>query len=261
MKKLTKKNIRHYSRRYAKSKVGATLIELIAVIAILAITSSSCLSAMFAMVDVSKRGNQVSESQRICALLGEQFLLYGNTAVDAQAYCSASATPPLSDPRTPFPGYNAYDGSTGFMDAMNTSESYGIYNDYFVYASTTQESTIVFSRFDTTNPLGHGPKSITTIEGVKQIDFEIKPFECFNDPEHPSSKVTKYILRYKILTVYDYEITGGVVMNNTIDGVTIPSFDNVSIVTDTDISDGITPANGDTKLRIRSTNRKLVERD
>ena len=115
MKKLTKKNIRHYSRKYAKSKAGTTLIELIAVIAILAITSSSCLSAMFAMVDVSKRGQQISESQRICALLGEQFLLYGNTATYVQAYYTGSYTPPITDPRSSFPGYHAYSSTNLWM--------------------------------------------------------------------------------------------------------------------------------------------------
>lgn len=264
MKKLTTKNIRHYSRRYAKSKTGTSLVELIAVIAILAITSSSCLSAMFAMVDVSKRGQQVSESQRICALLGEQFLLYGNTAVEVAAYYDSPTTPSPGDPRIHFNGYHAYDSVSniyGFMDAMNTSADYGDFNDFFVTASTTQKSTIVFSRFDTTLPLSHGPKTITSIEGVEKIDFEILPFECFYNPDQPSDVVTKYILRYTILTVYGYEITGGVVMNNTIDGVTIPAFDNVSIVTDPDLDDGVSPTNSDTILRIRSTNRQDVDRD
>ena len=144
---------------------------------------------------------------------------------------------------------------------MNTTTFYGDFNDFFVSASTTQNSTIVFSRFDTTLPSGHGPSNITTIDGVEKIDFEVVPFECFNDPDNIASTVTKYILRYKILTIYGYEITGGVVMNNTVDTVTISSFDNVSIVTDDDVTDGVSPTNSDTILRIRSTNRQDVDRD
>ena len=241
MKKLTKRNIKHYSRRYAKSKAGSTLIELIAVIAILAITSSSCLSAMFAMVDVAKRGQQISESQRICALLGEQFSLYGNTAKEMQNYNS-----------TTFPGYHAY--PSGFMDATN---GYGDYVDYFVSASSTQDSTIVFSRFDTTNPSGYGEKSITTIDGVKEISFEVSSFECYDAPGSTPgatpSTVDKFILRYTITTIYDYTITGGVVMNNV--DSPIGTFTNVTITTKTD-----TIAANDTKIRIRSTNRELVDR-
>ena len=251
MKKLTKKNIRHYSRRYAKSKAGTTLVELIAVIAILAITSSSCLSAMFAMVDVSKRGQQISESQRICALLGEQFLLYGNTA----SYVDSYATLPT------LKAYNETSEPNGFMDAQNTSGSYGDKCDYFIQASKTQNSTIEFSRFDTTLPGGHGLKTITSIDGVKQIDFTVSPLYYYDNPSNATHTKTKYVLRYTILTIYDYEITGGVVLNNTVEGDAISPFSYVSIVTDPDVTDGTEPYGLKTTVRIRSTNRKLVDRD
>lgn len=247
MKKITKKNIRHYSRRYVKSKAGTTLIELIAVIAILAITSSSCLSAMFSMVQVSERGQQISEAQRICALLGEQFSLYGNTACQLESYVA-------------LPALKAYPAhANGFMDAQNTSADHGDYCDYFIRPSQTQNSTIEFSRFDTTMPGGYGLKKITTIEGVKEIVFDVVPLHYFDNYVTPAHTKTKYILKYKIITVYNYEITGGVVLNNTKDGEAISPFSHVSVKTDDNVDDA-TPGSK-VLIRIRSTNRQDVDRE
>ncbi|MEE1061116.1 MAG: type II secretion system protein [Ruminococcus sp.] len=248
MKKLTKKNIRHYSRRYLKSKSGSTLIELIAVVIILAITSSSCLSAMFSMVDVSKRGQQVSEAQRICALLGQQFSLYGNTACELESYVA-------------LPALKGYDPSTdsGFMDAQNPSGNFGDYCDYFIRPSQTQNSTIEFSRFDTTMPGGYGLNKITTIEGVDEIIFDVVPLNYFDDYTNPTHTKRKYVLKYKIITVYNYEITGGVVLNNTKDGESISPFSHVSVKTDDNVDDA-TPGSK-VLIRIRSTNRQNVDKD
>ena len=244
MKKITKEKIRHYSTRYAKSKAGTTLVELVAVIAILAITSGSCVGAMFAMVDVAKRGQQVSESQRICALLGEQFLLYGNTASFAQSYTSA-------------PSLTAYDPTTnpaGFMDANNGR---GEYNEFFVSASTTKDCTIQFQRFDSTlSP--YGMDNITTIDNIKKIDFTVDELAL---PD--TSKGKKYVLEYTITTSYDYEISGGVVLNNTVSGADIVDIGggptgSFSIIADH--SDPNYSASSGNMLRIRSTDRGKVNR-
>ncbi len=177
-------------KNYFKRKNGSTLIELVAVIAILSIVSTACLSGMFALTKMAKRGQNISESQRICKLLGEQIMLYANTGFDVEAYTDMPS----------FTVYNETSNPDGFMDADNGT---GPLIDIFISRDKNHDNTILFQKY---NSLNNNLETLVSVDGIKKVEFTVEAL---------GTTTKKFILRYKMMTVYNYEITGGVVLNNT----------------------------------------------
>ena len=148
------KNIKKYlSKRSIKAKAGATLVELVAVVCILAIMSTTCISGMFAMADVAKRGYDLSYCERTSDMISKQLSVYGNSGSDVQGYVNM---PTVS-------AYNKTSNPGGFMDAENPSGGYGNKNDYFLYADPNVEYRLILARFDTTTS-PYQFKTVTTID-------------------------------------------------------------------------------------------------
>ncbi len=240
---------KHFSKKSVKSKVGATLVELVAVVCILAITSMTCVSGMFAMADVAKRGQELSYCERTSDTISKQLSIYGNTSSYVQVYSS-----------TPTPvGYNS-DPMNGFMDYDNHSSDpalpYGNQNDYFLYADPNIEYRLILAKFDsTTSPYSYKP--ILEIDNVKSIKFDLKKL---------NTEESKYILQYTVTTVgktiwnkatsarIEYTMSSGVVLNNTNKFHTVPEFTGEEIV----MRSPSTPA-GDKCIRIRTTSRQGID--
>lgn len=202
------KNIKKYlSKRSIKAKAGATLVELVAVVCILAIISTTCISGMFAMADVAKRGYDLSYCERTSDMISKQLSVYGNSGSDVQGYVNM---PTVSV-------YNETSNTGGFMDAENPSGGSGNKNDYFLYADPNVEYRLILARFDATSPPKF--KTVTTIDNVKSITFNVQKLNM--SPER------KYILQYTVTTVgtniwdqatkkrVEYTMSSGVVLNNT----------------------------------------------
>ena len=231
MKRIFTKRIQRFAVRHSKSKKGSTLIELVATIAILGIVSSISLSALYAMANIAKNGEKISVSQRTSALLSEQFLVYGNTATAIETYTSI---PTLIK-------YDELNCPDGFMDA-DADPPVGDKNDYFI--SADGKGNILFQKFDFSTS-SYSLKTITTVDKVKSIVFRNKTLNINN----------KHLLEYTITTTDDYEITSGVVLNNSTSTATITEpASNFTITTDTSDS------NYGNVLRIRTTSRKNINR-
>lgn len=239
------KNTKHkllkllFSKRTYKAKAGATLIELMAVVCILAITSTTCISGMFAMADVAKRGQDLSFCERTCDMLSKQLAIYGNTASDVKDY----ATIPDLD-------------ISVFMDVEH---GVGDKNDYFIYADPTVDYRLILAKYDksTATP---ALKTISTIDNVKSIKFNFRKLNM--------SAETKYILQYTITTVgqniwdkatdkrVEYTVSSGVVLNNT-NNTALPSI--TALTNDTiDTKSPSNPTASTVCLRIRTTSRSKV---
>lgn len=220
-------------KNYFKRKNGSTLIELVAVIAILSIVSATCLSGMFALTKMAKRGQDISESQRICKLLGEQILLYACTGSDAEAY-------------EEMPAMNKYDEVSyagGFMDADHDT---GPLIDIFISRDRENANTILFQKYNSSN---NNLETLVSVDGIKKVDFTVDKL---------STETEKFMLRYKITTVYDYEITGGVVLNNTEssqDISIVPSEEEAFTIIADPLESGFSEHNSNV-LRIRTTSKK-----
>lgn len=246
--KLIKK---HFSKKSVKSKVGATLVELVAVVCILAITSMTCVSGMFAMADVAKRGQELSYCERTSDMIAKQLSIYGNTSSYVEAYSSKPAAA----------GYNATTNPDGFMDYdgnASTSDplAFGDKNDYFLYADPNVEYRLILAKFDsTTSPYSY--KQVLAIDNVKSIKFDLKQL---------NTDEKKYILQYTVTTVgktiwdkatskrIEYTMSSGVVLNNTDNLHTVPEFTGEEIV----MKSPSTPA-GTKCIRIRTTSRQGID--
>lgn len=221
-------------KNYFKRKNGSTLIELVAVIAILSIVSTTCLSGMFALTKMAKMGQNISESQRICKLLGEQIMLYACTGSDVVAY-------------EEMPSLNIYDEASqpgGFMDADHGT---GPLIDIFISSDQENANTILFQKYNSSN---NNLETLVSVDGIKKVDFTVDKL---------STATKKFMLRYKITTVYDYEITGGVVLNNTkssqdISNIVPSGEEAFSIIADP-LESGFSEHNSNV-LRIRTTSKK-----
>lgn len=244
------KNIKKYlSKRSIKAKAGATLVELVAVVCILAIMSTTCISGMFAMADVAKRGYDLSYCERTSDMISKQLSVYGNSGSDVQGYVNM---PTVS-------AYNKTSNPGGFMDAENPSGGYGNKNDYFLYADPNVEYRLILARFDTTTS-PYQFKTVTTIDNVKSITFNVQKLNM--------SAERKYILQYTVTTVgtniwdqatkkrVEYTMSSGVVLNNTNDSTSITELtsgnDTITMKSPSDTA-------SNTWIRIRTSSRSKVD--
>lgn len=246
------KNIKKYlSKRSIKAKAGATLVELVAVVCILAIMSTTCISGMFAMADVAKRGYDLSYCERTSDMISKQLSVYGNSGSDVQGYVNM---PTVS-------AYNKTSNPGGFMDAENPSGGYGNKNDYFLYADPNVEYRLILARFDTTTS-PYQFKTVTTIDNVKSITFNVQKLNM--------SAERKYILQYTVTTVgtniwdqatkkrVEYTMSSGVVLNNTnsstpaISALTPGSNDTIKMKSPSTVASS-------TCIRIRTSSRSEVD--
>ena len=228
------KNIKKYlSKRSIKAKAGATLVELVAVVCILAIMSTTCISGMFAMADVAKRGYDLSYCERTSDMISKQLSVYGNSGSDVQGY---ENMPTVS-------AYNETSNPGGFMDVENPSGGYGNKNDYFLYADPNVEYRLILARFDTTTS-PYQFKTVTTIDNVKSITFNVQKLNM--------SAERKYILQYTVT------MSSGVVLNNTnsstpaISALTPGSNDTITMKSPSTVA-------SNTCIRIRTSSRSEVD--
>jgi prepilin-type N-terminal cleavage/methylation domain-containing protein len=242
MKSIKKAKIKSLCKRYAKSKSGTTLVELVCVVTILGIISSAGIGGMFGMVKVARAGQNVSVAERSCALLTDQLAIYGNTSKNVKS---------VTDFGEDMPAYNDVTTPNGYCDGTsNTDENFV---DYFISASTEegQENTILLQKFDATD-LTH-PTTVSMIENIEYVTFYVTSFDL---PTIGGTTTTKYALNYDIQTIYNYSISGAVVLNNVDDSTNV-NFNSVTINTfGTDDYD----SSNRTALNICSTNRELVDR-
>lgn len=247
MNNTIKKLKKHFSKKTVKSKVGATLTELIAVVCILSIVSTTCISGLFAMADVAKRGQDLSLCERTSDMVSKQLSIYGNTANYVDSYNSKPTLEAYSETARP----------NGFMDADN---GVGNKNDYFLYADASNNYRLILAKFDATpGSSGYQLNTIVSIDNVKSIKFDLKQL---------NTDETKYILQYTVTTVgsnvwnkatdkrVEYTISSGVVLNNTNNSTpSIPTpLTNSTITTKTP-----TTAATSTYIRIRTTSRSDVD--
>lgn len=257
---------KHFSKKSVKSKIGATLIELVAVVCILAITSTTCISGMFAMADIAKRGQDLSYCERTSDMFAKQLSLYGHSASDVMSY---ESTPTLK--------YYHYPNTDGFMDAevsYTTTDQSGnvdtkypfskdLTNDYFLYADPNENYKVVLAKF-TITPKSNDPTvvqsmelvPVLTLDNVKSIKLTLKKLSAYGD---------KYVLQYTLTTVgtnvwdkstdkrVTYEVSSGVVLNNS-NSLTSSSITYGEIKTKTPNENGNTNC-----IVIRSTSRSGID--
>ena len=238
MKKFLTKYFSRSSGRFGKSRAGATLIELVAAIAILGIVSSTCLAGMFALTKLAKRGQDISEAQRMCALIGEQFAVYGNTASDLKSYSTMPTMTKYSVTNT-----------SGFMDC-----DHGIGDNIDMFIYSPKEGTIAFSAY---NAVTNSLDTITTVDNISKIEFSVFKLNGVSD-----KFVLEYTITAKCLNSDDYAITSAVVLNNTttsIGTLNIGGESNFTIVADSSDTDYST--HKDYTLRMRTTSKEPIRND
>ena len=243
MNKFTKRTKKYLSKRSIKAKAGATLVELVAVVCILAITSTTCISGMFAMTDVAKRGQDLSVCERTSDMVAKQLSVYGNPASEVKSYASA---PVMS--------------ISAFCDS---DHGLGDKNDYFIYADPNVNYRLILAKF-TTNYAHTNPQleTVVSIDNVKSISFDTQELKMFSTST-PSDKPVRYMLEYTVTTVGDniwdkatdkrveYTSTSGVVMNNISSSTAATTLSSDTIETKTPFSAAST-----TYIRIRTESRK-----
>jgi prepilin-type N-terminal cleavage/methylation domain-containing protein len=239
MKSIKKAKIKSLCKRYAKSKSGTTLVELVCVVTILGIVSSAGIGGMFGMVKVARAGQNVSVAERSCALLTDQLSIYGNTSYNVKSVENFGGA------TTSMTAYNPISKTGEYYDG--TSDTDENFVDYFISASPSQKNTILLQKFNHTTP--NYPTTVSMIENIESVTFKVT---SFNLPSSGATK-TKYVLNYDIQTIYNYSISGAVVLNNVDDSTNV-NFNSVTINTL-----GTDDYNR-TALNIRSTNRELVDR-
>lgn len=229
---------KHFSKKSVKSKIGATLIELVAVVCILAITSTTCISGMFAMADIAKRGQDLSFCERTSDNFAKVLSLYAHSGSDVEGY---SSKPPMD-----------------ITKFQNSEKGLGNNIDYFLYADPNVNYRVILAKFtvsdgNTTPDL----ETFLTFDNVKSITFNLKKL---------SSKGNKYVLQYTLTTVgtnvwdkstdkrVTYEVSSGVVLNNTDSTTTISLGSDNTITTKSPNNN----ANG-THIRIRSVSRSEID--
>ncbi|MCQ2514167.1 MAG: type II secretion system GspH family protein [Ruminococcus sp.] len=240
--------IKAFNKRYLKSKCGTTLVELVCTITILGIVSSASLGAMFGMTSVAKNGQKISVAERSCALLTEQLSIYGNTANRVKLI----ETPSDID-WTPYD--DAHHG--GLSDGtVNTNQNYV---DYFISASQDEPNTILLQKVKYTGGVG-SLVTVSKIENIEYIQFYVSNFEV---KVNNTDTVNKYVLNYSIKTTTNYEIDGGVVLNNVdsnVANISVPNNSNSRIIAATKQVDGSVSGATTKLIQITSTNRELVSR-
>lgn len=229
---------KHFSKKSVKSKIGATLIELVAVVCILAITSTTCISGMFAMADIAKRGQDLSYCERTSDNFAKVLSLYAHSGSNVEGY---SSKPPMD-----------------IREFQNSEKGLGDNIDYFLYADPNVNYRVILAKFTVSDGNTSADlETFLTFDNVKSITFNLKKL---------SSKGNKYVLQYTLTTVgtnvwdkstdkrVTYEVSSGVVLNNTDSTTTISLGSDNTITTKSPNNN----ANG-THIRIRSVSRSEID--
>ena len=241
--KFISQTVKRISKTYAKSKKGATLVELVCTIVILGIVSSISLSALYSLSQIAVKGQNISQAQRSCALISEQLAVYAKTANKLVGYDT-------------FPSIDGYDETSPNQEHFMDSDASGMGNfDEFIMYAGKKKNSIVVAKFNSSISGGGGYDIncfdvITTIDNIKSVTFKVDKLDGINTTDE------KYKLEYTIValeSVHDtgevtYEINGGFVLNNVKD-------DSVLYNTDITIGEGLS-----TVFRLRSTDRDKVDR-
>lgn len=179
----------------AKSKRGATLIEMVATVAILSIVATLSFEAMFIAADEQRRINNLSESQRSISLMQENLNKYLKTAVTIELCNSYASEPTIDDALQQFANdKNSSPVATEHLQDHDNPPPTGAvddYNDYVFYRSGTFKYTLAkYHRY-------HGGVSnvfvpIFTVENIKESKFSLKPLHSVNGTNK------QYIMDYAI---------------------------------------------------------------
>lgn len=194
MKRLTKK---------AKTKRGATLIELIATVAILSIVASLSLEAMFIAGEEYRRVAKVAECERSISLMQENLNLYVKNAKDIRFVDnSADPTATFSNTIDDYFHDRATEGDP-LQDAENQTTD--DYIDLILYRSGPFQYTL--AKFKKVGVAGVGVtvswEPILVINNIKEMNFSMKELtSSFNAPGSIS-----YLFDYAIMSPTGFEMT------------------------------------------------------
>lgn len=186
----------------AKSKRGATLIEMVATLAILTIVATLSLEAMFIARSEQSRITNISESQRSISLMQENLNKYLKTAVDIELCDGYTGEATIDNAINKYTN-DRNSSSDPLQDKDNppVSGSTDDYNDYVFYRSGTFSYTLAkFYRY-------HGAESnvfvpIFTVDNIKELKFSFKKLNSSGGTE-------QYMLDYAITSPTNDEFTEG----------------------------------------------------
>lgn len=224
----------------AKSKRGATLVELIATVAILAIVSSLSFQAIFIASEEYQRATKISECQRSVSLMQRNLDKYIKTAVKVKFESSSSATN-ITDAINEFvtTSNTSLDADDKLQDADNSASDK--YCDYILFAyvadPTNAPTALSFRLSKYTKCAGSNSfKPIFTVDNIKEMNFKLKlmassPNSVFFD--YTMNSMTNFEIINKsidnnLADKSDYSVAAGSVMNNITDTSITTSSLNIS---------------------------------
>lgn len=213
----------------AKSKRGATLVELIATVAILAIVSSLSFQAIFIASEEYQRATKISECQRSISLMQRNLDKYIKTAVKVKFKSSVTATN-ITDAINEFVTEcnNDPDTDTKLQDA--DSDANDKYCDYVLYAFVADPvnapDALSFRLSKYTKGAGTNSfKPIFTVDNIKEMNFDLKLMNSSPDSilfDYTMNSMTNFEIINKsidnnLADKSEYSVAAGSVMNNITD--------------------------------------------
>lgn len=191
----------------AKSKRGATLIEMVATVAILSIVATLSLEAMFIASSEQRRVTNLSEAQRSISLMQENLNKYLKTAVYVELCSGYAGEATVEDAIQKFTNDKNSPSSSDPLQDNDTPDLSGAvddYNDYIFYRSGTFSYTLAkYYRY-------HGGYSnvfvpIFTVDNIKELKFSVKSLGSLNIT--PGNQ--QYIMDYAITSPTHIEFRDG----------------------------------------------------
>lgn len=213
----------------AKSKRGATLVELIATVAILAIVSSLSFQAIFIASEEYRRATKISECQRSISLMQRNLDKYIKTAVKVKFKSSVSATD-ITEAINEFVTdcNNDSDTDTKLQDADSDADDK--YCDYVLYAfvadPTNAPTALSFRLSKYTKSAGTNAfKEIFTVDNIKEMNFDLKLLNSSPNSvlfDYTMNSMTNFEIINKsiendLADKSEYSVAAGSVMNNIAD--------------------------------------------
>ncbi len=214
----------------AKSKRGATLVELIATVAILAIVSSLSFQAIFIASEEYQRATKISECQRSISLVQRNLDKYIKTAVKVKFKNSVSTTN-ITDAINKFVIDCNKAADTKLQDADNDPNDK--YCDYilFAYVADPVNAPDALSFRLSKYTIGGGPnntdafKPIFTVDNIKEMNFDLKLMNSSPDSilfDYTMNSMTNFEIINKsidnnLADKSEYSVAAGSVMNNITD--------------------------------------------
>lgn len=185
----------------AKSKRGATLIEMVATVAILSIVATMSLQSMFMAAEEYRRVDNLSQAQRSISLMQENFSKYAKTAVNVELVNRWSGEANISDAINKFVDEKNAPASLDPLCDSEDSTHNDKYNDYILYRSGTFAYTLAkYQRFAVGGSSAFIP--IFTVENIKEINFNFKGILSTRD----ASGNEQYMLDFTITSPTNEEI-------------------------------------------------------